>query len=587
MNNSAILDDFFKQLVNCQQQLNSLYLQSNLQAQYFEECGQIADRLFGAASMLSLDEIAKYLKTMKTVFYKCSHSENETAQQKTHELVGTLIQIIEYISSNINQPDELKKIYFKMGLAVKRGEKLLNSYFFSIKEGSADYLDDQNYIYVFDRNCRLEMMVNESKKIYYPSYVFFNAHQGFLKQIRQNSSHIAGLVVDTDCSSNIWMEILRESQQIIPGVPVMLLAKSTKGLGSLDRASLGVRIIASATIGPDEIIEKMKNQRVELPLAELPPNVLQSNDDAFLQISRSAFTLNTISPYDLYIKLNGHYVKLSEQGEDVTEEQLQRPDVLLFILKEQHDAYLKEFEQTIAQMLSDNSVESDLKKIYFDEFCSEIYTSMKDLGACEESLNCAKKMLEHSAPLIESMRIKSRKVNKLFFDLKGFSHSVSVSLIVGLLLQEIGADKSIYDDIFLTALIHDIGLIDASEHAKSENLLMMNAEDQKIFFEHPLKGELMAREMGVKNVLCEAIAQHHRRLDGSGFPEIAKGKAIVINRIGELIGLAEEFCHMIEDSDGTNKSPADELRLRLDGRFSTSIRRAFDVIFPPDFAEFN
>lgn len=590
MLDNEIIEDFVLQLQESSKSLLELlhFLKNETnRSEYFVRCGEIADRLFGAISMIGIEEITHYFRTMKQVFYKCSCSNSEVAQEKVIELITNMAQILDYIAPNISNGVELKKIYFKMGLCTKKGEKLLLSYFFSIKQDSAAFSRDDTGILVYDKSCRLEMILKESKQVLHPPLKLYNALQGFKKELQMPSFKVEGVVVDTDCSANIWMELLRMCIFSLPGVPVMMMAKDPKTLDAYDKASLGIRVIVPSSISPEKIIERFKEldradsrSSVTLPLVA---NVEEGTIEDFIAISRSAFSLCHHSEFDLFIRVgSSKFIKILEHGNDLEQEQLDRQQDCFYIAKKQFESYLAAFNRSICQIISDPSLDLSVKKINFDEFCIDVLKDLSSLGACEEKLVYAREILNHSTPLLSQLITKTPKLQELVLDLSSFEHSVAVSLIVGLFLKEIEANKNIYDEIFMAALVHDIGLLSSSDNTKSEDLSKMDDGDKAVFYAHTLESAKIASSMGLKPVLCEAILHHHQRIDGSGFPPSEKGCALTVNRIGELIGLAEELLLLIHNAEDDGPLPTEILRLNLTGRYSKTIKNAFDLVFPPN-----
>lgn len=580
-----VIDDFKSQVLEAVAQLDSaqdFISRGEITSDLFVICGQVADRLYGASAMLGYKEISKYLQTMKFVFYKCAQSESEVAQQKVHELIRALSTSMSFIAENLHREEELKKIFFKIGLYRKKGDKLLQSYFFSIKDSSVGYQQEQEVVLVFDKSCRLEMLAKEVNQTLYPVLKYYNAPQGFKKELQITGDKIVGVVVDTECSSNIWMDLLRECQLARPAVPIMMVAKDPKSLDAFDKASLGIKLIVPRTISPSGILDKFKNYRPDEDRTNLPvsPNVLNGGVQNYLAISRSLFTLCNHSHFDLYVRVGEKFIKVVAQGESISDEQQQNTDGEFYITKDQYLAYSKLVDQEVAKFWTKNDLDFGSKKIHFDDFTSEIVENLMNLNVAGERIDQAKVVLKQSEHLLTELMLRKQAVKELVLDLSMFEHSVSVALIVGLFLKEIDAKGVVFEEIFIAALLHDLGLYDASEATKSEDLQQMKADEQTIFYAHPKRGAELAKEMGLKPVLCDAIATHHQRLSGEGFPSVEKGKSLVVNRIGELIGVAEELIYLVNHADDSIL-PTEALRLKLTDCFSPTIKAAYHKVFPP------
>lgn len=76
------------------------------------------------------------------------------------------------------------------------------------------------------------------------------------------------------------------------------------------------------------------------------------------------------------------------------------------------------------------------------------------------------------------------------------------------------------------ALLHDMGMMhaDPALYATDKPL---DVAGRRHLFAHPLTGQMIAqREPLLSPVIAAAIAQHHERLDGSGYPQGLEGEAI-------------------------------------------------------------
>jgi putative nucleotidyltransferase with HDIG domain len=101
----------------------------------------------------------------------------------------------------------------------------------------------------------------------------------------------------------------------------------------------------------------------------------------------------------------------------------------------------------------------------------------------------------------------------------------------------------------LAALLHDIGKAALSEELSRKGT-RLDLTPGTIEAEHVRLGvELAGHIVGAENVL-PAIAAHHERHDGSGFPKKLKGDAIPVE--GRIVGLANVFDRMLTSGGPEN-----------------------------------
>jgi HD-GYP domain-containing protein (c-di-GMP phosphodiesterase class II) len=96
-------------------------------------------------------------------------------------------------------------------------------------------------------------------------------------------------------------------------------------------------------------------------------------------------------------------------------------------------------------------------------------------------------------------------------------------------------------------MLHDVGKIGISEQILRKPGRLTNEEFDEIK-QHPMYGVQLFEEAGLGNLLSEellALAQHHERLDGRGYPYGLRGERI--SRIGRIVAVADVFDALTSD----------------------------------------
>ena len=119
----------------------------------------------------------------------------------------------------------------------------------------------------------------------------------------------------------------------------------------------------------------------------------------------------------------------------------------------------------------------------------------------------------------------------------------------------------------MAALLHDIGMMHA-DPTLYEADKPLDVVARRNLYAHPLSGQLIAqREPSLSPAVAMAIAQHHERLDGTGYPRGLAGDAI--GKFARVLMLVEVLMAMIE------RHPEQaELRLSMALRLN---HRSFDA----------
>lgn len=105
-------------------------------------------------------------------------------------------------------------------------------------------------------------------------------------------------------------------------------------------------------------------------------------------------------------------------------------------------------------------------------------------------------------------------------------------------------DDKFYENIYISALLHDIGKIGIPE-----TILLkkgpLTKEEFSLIKNHPVKGSEMIRPLDLHLDCIRGIRHHHERYDGLGYPGVYKGSKIPLT--ASIIAVADTFDAMTSD----------------------------------------
>lgn len=161
-------------------------------------------------------------------------------------------------------------------------------------------------------------------------------------------------------------------------------------------------------------------------------------------------------------------------------------------------------------------------------------TSLKDLTA-----SLLHSVIEHESPMLTEIQLQRMR----HFDHSLFSHAVDVcvlSVIVGLEAQ-LPWDE--LQDLAVGALLHDVGQL-----RLPRNLLLksgiFSAQERKLFEAHPQLGaKILWDAQGISQKVQRIVAEHHERVDGTGYPWGRRGSQI--GSLSQLVGLVDRYDALI------------------------------------------
>lgn len=118
-------------------------------------------------------------------------------------------------------------------------------------------------------------------------------------------------------------------------------------------------------------------------------------------------------------------------------------------------------------------------------------------------------------------------------------HSRRVAELSRKLAIHMALDPDTVQQVFLGALLHDIGKIGLPDDLLGKPVANMTAQDLKLYRAHPVHGEGALIAMAGGRGVSEVVRCHHERWDGRGFPDGLVGEAIPL--LARIVAVANDF----------------------------------------------
>ncbi|MCS6897497.1 MAG: response regulator [Nitrospira sp.] len=126
-------------------------------------------------------------------------------------------------------------------------------------------------------------------------------------------------------------------------------------------------------------------------------------------------------------------------------------------------------------------------------------------------------------------------------------HTNRVRSYAALLAAALNLSQTDQRALMIGSLLHDLGYVALDRGAGSR--LDPASEADRVETQHPLLGVRMAAPLGVPTATLLAIAHHHERYDGSGFPEGLAGDRIPL--LARIVGVAQTFDRLMTSNGHT------------------------------------
>jgi hypothetical protein len=131
-----------------------------------------------------------------------------------------------------------------------------------------------------------------------------------------------------------------------------------------------------------------------------------------------------------------------------------------------------------------------------------------------------------------------------------YRHALAAMALAGALAAANGGDVREIRSAMLCGLLHDLGeMYIAPEHGEAEADRALDILSYRQLVVHPHVGYLLVHQLtDYPGVVARAVAEHHERLDGSGYPHALTGEAI--SPLGRLLAVTEATLNAMHGTFG-------------------------------------
>lgn len=136
-------------------------------------------------------------------------------------------------------------------------------------------------------------------------------------------------------------------------------------------------------------------------------------------------------------------------------------------------------------------------------------------------------------------------------------HSSRVAMYSQMIAREAGKSEEECEDIYFSALLHDVGKIGIADTIINKDGKLTDDEFAQIKL-HPLYGSQILSQIHQSPTLQIGARHHHERYDGKGYPDRLKGEGIP--EIARIIGVADSYDAMT--SKRSYRDPMPQARVR-------------------------
>ncbi|MBI5891038.1 MAG: response regulator [Nitrosomonadales bacterium] len=138
---------------------------------------------------------------------------------------------------------------------------------------------------------------------------------------------------------------------------------------------------------------------------------------------------------------------------------------------------------------------------------------------------------------ITSIRVFSNLIEMREGIMAGHSHRVAE--LSRAIAQLMGMKEAEVQDVFLAALLHDVGKIGLPDYLLEKPFTSLTGEERSEVIKHPVKGQTALMALEQLQGAAKLIRSHHEHFDGLGYPDKLHGLEIPLG--ARIIALANEY----------------------------------------------
>lgn len=190
-----------------------------------------------------------------------------------------------------------------------------------------------------------------------------------------------------------------------------------------------------------------------------------------------------------------------------------------------------------------------------DEKLSEIkHSVIKNMSKVIKNISSfnpleTKKALNVVEDLVDYL-VESGDVNKSLFDIKThdnytFIHSLDTGIMTAFLALSMNIKGDELKDLTIGAILHDVGKTKIPLKILNK-AGALSQEEYEIIKKHTIYGEEILRKNKLfSDITIKAVAEHHERIDGNGYPYGYKDKEISI--YGKIVSISDVYDAIVND----------------------------------------
>lgn len=262
----------------------------------------------------------------------------------------------------------------------------------------------------------------------------------------------------------------------------------------------------------------------------------------------------------IYMPANKKHVKYSSDGDDIDVERIEK-------LKKQNvnsmqvtSDQIKKFYDFTAKQLhgiqNNKGLSETERKEKLALSIRSLMAGMFNDNSSDATIESGRSIVSDCNQIVKSYIIASDAKDSWYAKLlaatganKGsYNHAANVSTFAALFSLASGLGKP--DEVAIAGLLHDMGLADLPESVTTKEEHERTKEEEEIYKKHVdnTLALIKFRKMILPDSVVKAIAQHHERFSGTGYPKGIAGNRITVE--AQILSIADDFDYLTMTKEG-------------------------------------
>lgn len=267
----------------------------------------------------------------------------------------------------------------------------------------------------------------------------------------------------------------------------------------------------------------------------------------------------TILEFDTYVflPLNGKYVKFTSANEALDPTKLIKLDEhqINSIFVDHKD--MQKFYQYAGKKLreiGDGAMSNTERQEKLREAVRGIFSDIFDIGI-KADFDQGKAMVDHATMIISNYITKGaagdwykRLIAAIGDTGDTYDHATNVSTFAALFA--IGLGHKAPEDLAMAGLFHDLGMTTLPDVISEKPEAELTEVEKTLYYAHPEKSLNLVKNKRIilSPEVERAIAQHHEKFSGRGYPKQLPGSRIAVE--AQILSFADQFDYLTRVSSG-------------------------------------